>query len=259
VQQLPLFENFRIPSRYTIPFLQFAALALAWGFHTGTQRYPGATRTTAIVAIPLLLFSGQLLVINQWNLRNVFNQPAFDTSFRWMAGPAGVATDAESSAYAEGSPMLRALVEDRAFFYCYESLQVHRAAAPERPLLWVEGTARVTDVAFSPNRIEFNVFGGPEPAKLLLNVNWAPGWTSTAGPIELIGSPGKLATVTIPPGQTGRYEFTFTPPGLAAGTGVFALALLASAWLWRMRLRPIFSARPPPSPRRRPSAPPQAV
>ncbi len=110
--------------------------------------------------------------------------------------------------------MLRALVENRAFFHCYESLQVHRASDPDRALLSVQGTARVSDVTFSPNRVAFNVFGGPEPAKLLLNYNWAPGWSSTAGPIELIGAPGKLATITIPPGQTGRYEFSFTPPGL---------------------------------------------
>ncbi len=30
-QHLPLFSNFRIPSRYTIPFLQFAALTLGVG------------------------------------------------------------------------------------------------------------------------------------------------------------------------------------------------------------------------------------
>ena len=90
-------------------------------------------------------------------------------------------------------------------------------ADANRGLLSVEGTARVSDVSFSPNRVEFNVFGGPEPAKLLLNYNWAPGWSSTAGPIALMGEPGKLATVTIPPGFTGRYAFSFTPPGLSAG------------------------------------------
>lgn len=235
-QHLPLFENFRIPSRYTIAFLQFAALALAWALNAGLQRYQPPPRTRAAVAVVLLVTAGHLLVTNRWNFTNVFNQPSFGTSFPWMGGPAEIATDADSSAYAEGSPMLRALVEDRAFFYCYESLQLQRAAAPERPLLWVEGTARVTDVTFSPNRIEFNVFGGPEPATLLMNANWGPGWTSTAGPIELRGDPGKLATVTIAPGQTGRYAFTFSPPGLWAGVGILMAALLASAWLWRKEL-----------------------
>ena len=141
--------------------------------------------------------------------------------------------------------MLRALVENRAFFHCYESLQVFRASDPDRALLSVRGTARVGDVTFSPNRVEFNVFGGPEPVKLLLNYNWAPGWSSTAGPIELIGAPGKLATITIPPGRTGYYEFSFTPPGLVTGTFVFAIAVLVSALMWKKRTAAISWAQPP--------------
>ena len=39
-QHLPLFSSFRIPSRYTIPFLQFAALTLAWAFQSRVHRYP---------------------------------------------------------------------------------------------------------------------------------------------------------------------------------------------------------------------------
>jgi hypothetical protein len=142
--------------------------------------------------------------------------------------------------------MLRSLVEHRAFFYCYESLQLLRAADPNRALLSVEGTARVTDVVFSPNRVAFNVFGGPEPARVLLNYNWGPGWESTAGPIELRGDRGKLATVAIAPGQTGRYEFSFTPPGLYAGSAIFAAAALLSAAVWRRRTSIIFSGQAPP-------------
>ena len=239
-QQLPLFENFRIPSRYTIPFLQFAALTLAWAFHSIVTRYGFARPAQVAVALLCLGAATHLMVVNRWNLRGVFNQPPFDTTFRWMGGPREIATDHESSAYAAGSPMLRALVEHRAFFYCYESLQLQRAAAPERAHLFIQGTARLSDVSFTPNRMEFNVFGGPEPAKVLMNYNWGPGWTSTAGPIELIGDPGKLATVTIAPGQTGRYAFSFTPPGLYAGIAIFALAALASAAMWRRRTAVIF-------------------
>jgi hypothetical protein len=244
-QHLPLFDNFRIPSRYTIPFLQFAALTLAWAFQSIVSRHGLARPARIAVGIACLVASAHLVAVNRWNLKNVFNQPPFDTGFRWMAGPREIATDKDSNAYVTGSPMLRALVEHRAFFYCYESLQLQRAAAPERPHVFVEGTARVSDVDFSPNRITFNVFGGPEPAKVLLNYNWGPGWSSTAGPIELIGEPGKLAVVAIAPGQTGRYEFSFTPPGLYAGAGIFAIAVAASVALWRRRTAPIFSVRTP--------------
>ena len=239
-QHLPLFENFRIPSRYTIPFLQFAALTLAWAFQSIVTRY-GLTRPArVVVAVLCLIASAHLIVVNRWNLRGIFNQPPFDTTFHWMAGPREIATDQVTNAYGPGSPMLRALVEHRAFFHCYESLQLYRASDAERAHLFVQGTARLSDVSFTPNRLEFNVFGGPEPAKVLMNYNWGPGWTSSAGPIELIGSPGKLATVTIAPGQTGRYAFAFTPPGLYAGIGIFALAAFASAAIWRRRTGPIF-------------------
>ncbi len=244
-QHLPLFENFRIPSRYTIPFLQFAALSTAWALHTGLHTWRPAARTRVAVGIGFVAVTVMLLATNAWNFRGVFNQPPFDTSFRWMAGPNEIATDQLTNAYSAGSPMLRALVEHRAFYHCYESLQVYRAAQPDRALVSVQGTARVSDVVFTPNRVEFNVFGGPEPAKVLLNYNWAPGWSSTAGPIELMGEgePGKLATVTIPPGFTGRYAFSFAPPGVFAGSAVFAAALVLSAWLWRQRTT---SLLPPP-------------
>ena len=243
-QQLPLFSNFRIPSRYTIPFLQFAVLALAWAFQSREHYLLTGTRRSTL-GIVLLVGTAHLLMTNQWHFKQVFTEPRFETTFHWMAGPREIATDQLTNAYSPGSPMLRALVENRAFFHCYESLQVYRASDPDRALLSVQGTARVSDVTFSPNRVAFNVFGGPEAAKLLLNYNWAPGWSSTAGPIELIGAPGKLATITIPPGQTGRYEFSFTPPGLVTGTLVFAIAVLVSALLWRKRTRPIFLAPPP--------------
>ena len=235
LQHLPLFENFRIPSRYTIPFLQFAALTLAWAFHSIVSRHGFAKPAQIGVAVLCLGAAAHLMVVNRWNLRGVFNQPPFDTTFRWRGGPREIATDQDSSAYVAGSPMLRSLVEHRAFFYCYESLQLLRASDPNRAHLFVDGTARVTDVSFSPNRIAFNVFGGPEPARVLMNYNWGPGWSSTAGPIELIGDRAKLAAVTIAPGQTGRYEFSFTPPGLYAGIAICAAGALASAALWRRR------------------------
>ncbi|HET9705923.1 MAG TPA: hypothetical protein VFP85_17910, partial [Vicinamibacterales bacterium] len=178
---------------------------------------------------------------NRWNLRGVFSEPPFETSFHWMAGPAEIATDPVTSPYIPGSPMFRALVENRAFYHCYESLQLLRAADPEKPRLFVEGPARVTDVTFSPNRLEFNVFGGAEPARLLMNANWAPGWTSTAGPVEP-GGRGKMPSVTIAAGQTGRYAISFVPPWLGTGTVLLAFAGVTTALTWRRRFHAIWSA-----------------
>jgi multisubunit Na+/H+ antiporter MnhC subunit len=240
-QRLPLFSSFRIPSRYTIPFVQFAALALAWAVQSIVARHGLSRWPRVAVTLVCLLASAHLMYVNRWNLRGVFSEPPFDTSFHWMAGPTEIATDQVTSPYLPGSPMFRALVENRAFYHCYESLQLLRAADPEKPRLFVEGPARVTDVTFSPNRLEFNVFGGPEPARLLMNANWAPGWTSTVGPMEP-GDKGRMPSVTIAPGQTGRFAISFTPPWLWPGTALLAIAGVVSALTWGRRFSAIWQA-----------------
>ena len=239
---LPLFSSFRIPSRYTIPFLQFAALTLGWALASVLAVHGLGKTARMAIGVVALAASVHLIAVNRWNFEKVFSEAPFDTTFRWMAGPSEIATDQETSPYIPGSQMLRALVEHRAFYHCYESLQLLRASQSDKPHLFVEGTARITDVRFTPNRIEFNVFGGPEPAKLLLNYNWGPGWTSDAGEVEP-GAKGKLPSITIPPGLTGRFSFSFVPPGLMPGLALFAIAVILSALAWRRRVAPILTPR----------------
>lgn len=236
---LPLFSSFRIPSRYTIPFLQFAALSLGWAFRSAILRYGFPQWARAAVAVVCLGAAAHLIYINQWNLKGVFKETPFDTTFHWMSGPRQIATDADSSAYTGDSPMLRALMNDRSFFNCYESLQVGRGAAPASPQVFdANPPGRVTDLDFSPNRLTFSVKDGDQEARVALNQNWSPGWTTDAGPIT-VGPRTELSTVTIPPGRGGRYAFTFTPPGLYPGLTLLAVALIASAFAWRRRLPPI--------------------
>ena len=244
-QQLPLFSNFRIPSRYTIPFLQFAVLTLAWAFQSREHRYPLTGRLRTALGIAFIVLTAHLLVTNQWHFKQVFTEPSFPTTFHWMAGPQRHrhrSTD-ECCTHRDRRCCARWSRIAPSSIVMSRCRSIARRI-PIEPCCRYRDTARVSDMTFSPNRVAFNVFGGPEPAKLLLNYNWAPGWSSTAGPIELIGAPGKLATLTIPPGQTGRYEFSFTPPGLIAGTVIFAIAVLVSGLAWRKRTRPISLSRP---------------
>jgi len=240
---VPLFSSFRIPSRYSIPFLQFAALALGWSFRSIVTRYGFPTRARAVVAIACLAASAQLIYVNQWNLKNVFTETPFDTAFHWRSGPRQVASDADSSPYTAGSPMLRALMSDRSFFNCYESLQLARGAGPGKPQVFdANPSARVTDLDFSPNRLTFAVTDRGDEARVVLNQNWAPGWTTDAGPIT-VGRLTELSTVAIPAGRGGRYAFTFTPPWFYGGVAVFVVAMIATFLGWRRRLTPI-SSRP---------------
>jgi hypothetical protein len=242
---LPLFSSFRIPSRYTIPFVQFGALTLGFAYSTIEHRYrPGAVQRIVIGAAAIAV-AAQLIVTNRWNLKDVFTLAPFDTTFSWSGGPRQIGVEAEASPYTPDSPMLRALMADRSFFSCYESLQVARGAVANRPVVFdANEPSRVTDVEFTPNQLTFNVTVGPTAAVAVLNQNWAPGWTSSAGPIE---SPPRteLGRTTIPPGQSGRYTFRFVPPGFYAGLVLFGLTMVGGAVLWRRRLSPIFEVPRP--------------
>ena len=239
---LPLFSSFRIPSRYTIPFLQFAALTLGFALRSAMTRSHWPQGARVALAILALAGSAQLIVVNQWNLKNVFTELAFDTAFRPMSGPHQLTTLADSSPYVPGSPMLRALMNDTSFYSCYESLQLSRGSNAGMPPVFDSNPgARVRDLDFTPNRLAFTVADGREDARVVLNQNWAPGWTSAAGPFQ-VGPPTEVSTVTVAAGQTGRFSFSFVPPGLYTGTALFAIALLLSAFCWRRRTAPIFSA-----------------
>ncbi|HEX6163668.1 MAG TPA: hypothetical protein VFZ31_09900 [Vicinamibacterales bacterium] len=237
---VPLFSSFRIPSRYSIPFLQFAALTLAWAFRGVVTRYGFPRGARIAVAVLALGASAHLIYTNQFNFRNVFTEAPFDTSFAWRSGPRQIATIADASPYTPGSPMLRALMEDRSFFTCYESLQLAHGSGADRPFVFDANDGdRVADLDFSPNTLTFTVKDGAGDARVILNQNYAPGWTTDAGPIAP-PRPTELASVTIPKDVSGRYVFTFQPPGLVAGLVIFTAALIATLVLWRRRSAAIF-------------------
>ncbi len=239
---LPLFSSFRIPSRYTIAFLQFAALTLAWAFHSIVVRYGFPKAARIAVGVASLAASAHLISVNHANLKNVFVETPFDTSFHWMTGPRQIATDAESNPYTSGSPMLKALMADRSFYSCYEALQLARGADPSRPQVFDGNPSeRVTDVEFSPNRFTFAVQDGQDAARVVLNQNWAAGWTTTAGELK-VGLPTELSTVTVPAGRSGRYEFSYMPPGIFAGAALLVIAAFVTAIVWQRRSSPIFAA-----------------
>ena len=238
---VPLFSSFRIPSRYTIPFLQFAALTLAWSFHSIVARHGLPQAARIAVALAALGASAHLIYVNQWNLQKVFTEAPFDTSFHWLSGPRQIATIAEASPYTPGSPMLRALMDDRSFFTCYESLQLARGASAARAQVFDANPGeRISDVDFSPNAMGFTLKDGPADARVILNQNWAPGWTSTLGAIAP-PPPTELGSIAAPKGTSGRHAFTFHPPQLITGLVLFDLALIVTLVAWRIRSRPIFS------------------
>lgn len=230
---LPLFSSFRIPSRYSIAFVLCGATTAGWAARALNLDALRSHTARWAVALVCLAASAHLLNHNRQLLTNVFSQPPLTTDFKPLAGPRQLVTDSESNAYRDGSPMFTSLMNDRSFYYCYESLQLMHTATADERLVIVDGDAQLTRTDFSPNRIEFTVMGGRSPSRVFLNQNYAKGWSSTAGPF----TPTKetLPGVTLAPGQTGTFSFSFVPEGLWLGLGVFVAAVAMSLLALRPR------------------------
>ena len=228
---VPLFSSFRIPSRYSIPFVLSAAVLIGWMARTlAVDALSGRARL--LVALVCIVASVHLISRNRTLLRDVFSEPPAATSFKPMRGPTQLVTDATTNAYRGSSPMFRAMMNDQSFYYCYESLQLKHTSDAEHPLVVADDKANLVDTTFTPNRVDFTVVGGNESSRISLNQNYATGWRSTAGAFTL-ESGAVMPGVTLAPGQTGKFSFAFTPDWLWTGTGVLAAALMLSAWGWR--------------------------
>ncbi len=228
---LPLFSSFRIPSRYSIAVVLFGAATAGWAARALGLDAVSSVRLRAAIALVCMAGSAHLIVRNRVLLTGVFSQPPLSVDFKPMAGPGVLTTDAVSNAYTTGSPMFTALMNDRSFYYCYESLQLKHSANVASPLVYADDDrVAITETSFTPNRIDFTVMGGHEPARVSLNQNYARGWSSTAGAVTQ--PPERMPGVTLAPGQTGRFSFVFVPEGLWMGTGILALtAMLSAVWL----------------------------
>ncbi len=232
---LPFLSSYRVPSRFTIVFVLFAVMTVAWVWrHLAAETT--SRRSASFVAVVCVLATAELVLWNGSWFREAFSLPPLASTFEWGAGPPTIEVDAESEPFTGRAPMLRALMADRSFLDCYEPLQLTRTADPGRPLVGSDGEATIFETSFSPNEVVFRVLGGARPSTVFLNTNYAPGWRSTLGPLRLDDAqPGPSAVM--PADQGGRHSFSYVPEGLGIGLGALGLALAGSLWGWRRTLR----------------------
>lgn len=226
---VPFLAHFRVPSRYTIPCVLMATLTTAWALRGFNDAKPLIRIGFAAVC---LYASFDLIARNSGALQHVFVQAPLDRTFRPLGGPSTIVTARSANAFGPDSPMLRALMSDMSFFDCYEPLQLIRTAGREPPLAFSDGVASIVSTSVSPNQIRVQVVGGPEPSRLFLNQNYAPGWRSTVGPVTL-DPVARKPSVAIPAGFAGRIEFSYWPPGLWVGVATFIAAVGLSSFAWR--------------------------
>ncbi len=229
-------SDFRIPSRYTIPFVLLATTTLAWSLSTAGANALRNKRVRLVVALLCLGSSAELILVNRPLLAAAFSQPAYDTSFQWMSSPTPLTPDALAKAQRgpDAAPMLWALVQDQPLFNCYEYLRLRTTATPDRPPVFSDGKSDVSVSRFLPNRIEFRARSRGEASRVYLNTNASPGWHTDAGVLEMPSDSAPF--VTLAAGQTGTFAFWFAPEGLWLGVFVFAAAIVGSIAAWRLRI-----------------------
>jgi hypothetical protein len=235
LRRLPVVSEFRLPSRYSLLFVLFAAAMVASVWRAiPAESMSGARRFAAIV---LVLASFALAYWNRIQFEGVFSLPPASSSFALLDGPPAPTVDVTAEGLAPGkSPMLRAMMDNRAILRCYEPLRLPGGIDATRPAVFGEDGVTVADIAYTPGKIEFRALSGPAPGRVFLNERYVRGWRSDAGDFTIDSETG-LGFVTLPPNVTGRFTFRFVPPRLAAGLVLLA-AGIALALLLRRRSLP---------------------
>ena len=235
LRKLPFLAQFRLPSRYLLLFTLFAAATVAWVIRAAAaeQEPAGGFRRmmaiTAILATAFLAYRGSLFLVGSFSLA-----PAPSTS-RFLSRPPPPKIDVTTDGFAPDSPMLRAFVDGRAVLKCNEPLQLPGTVDPSQAVIYSDGSARLSDIEFSPNRIEFRAMAGAGAARVFLNQRYTTGWRSNIGALTLDPQTG-LAFIALPPGAVGRFAFSFVPRGIVPGSVLFVIGVAASVVLWRRRL-----------------------
>jgi hypothetical protein len=246
---LPLISNFRIPSRYTLLVSLTGALCVAFAARSWESRQPGSRWRWLVVAL-CVVGIGEIVLVNRRHLENVFVLAADTQSHLFdRAAP----TVAQHQIGTPGGPrvhrsfMLDSMLADRSTLDCYEPLQVRRVAQPGPMAISGEGDVTITDQTFSPNRVTARVVVGRDPARVILNENFAAGWTSNAGPVEA-APPTRRPSVALPAGYSDIIEFSYVPPGLWVGLTILLLAAGVSVVAWTRSKRSDGGSRPGDSP-----------
>jgi hypothetical protein len=238
-RHVPVVSQFRLPSRYSLVFVLFAAamVGAVWRTIGEPAASDRAKEVRRFAAIMLVVSAAAMAYWNHIQLEGVFPLAPLGSSFRFHAHPPQPEVDAVTDGSATGSPMLRAMMDNRAVLRCYEPLQLPGAIDPTRPAVFPEGGVRLADLLFEPGRIRFRAQAADRPGRLFLNQRYARGWKSDAGDFTIDPETG-LAFVSLTPGVTGRFVFRFVPPGLFAGTLLLVFGVASAVALWKRTLAP---------------------
>ncbi|HEV3214841.1 MAG TPA: hypothetical protein VGZ27_03925 [Vicinamibacterales bacterium] len=238
LSKLPVFSRLRPPTRYTLLFTFFATAMTGWAASASllSVTIPESARRAWRLWGTVLVIGALLLAWeNRRPLEVGFSESGIDADLRFFRGTGQRIVDQGTDPYGPHSPMLRAFINDRAVWHCYEPMQLKPVASPDQPLIYADPGTTIYRTRFSPNVIRFSVTTDNDSGRVYLNQNYVRGWHSDAGDIRL-DEPGGRAYVTVFRSRPGTYSFSFAPPGLGAGLALWGAAVVISVLAWKRKL-----------------------
>lgn len=237
MRMLPWYEQFQVPSRMLAPVVFTAALAAGVGLDALASGWRWRPAVTGVLTALLYL---ELVVMGHTLFRQIFTIPpvvvASHDTFAQRPPPREAATLVPATMKSLLMPSLRS---NSGTVHGYENLSVSgghvRATdAPDyRGEVYFDNPfltgARVQIEDWTMGR--FRVDGTtPSAARLIVNQNFARGWTLGDGTAVTATDEGLLGASVGP----GDFDVTFQywPPGLTVGLWVSAISLLLCAVVW---------------------------
>lgn len=228
LRKLPVFENLRVPSRFTTLAGLFAAPLIGYLTDRGLALGRGAPakRRAVVMAALFVVVLGYLADAVQFNRQQWFQ--TFGTP-----PPRDIPSPDFHQVAGSRFRMYAYPRVNRGSIDCFEesplpiSSRLRPLAGPdaqEYPKTVATGT--VTRTSWSPNRIVLAV-DFREPGRVLVNQNYAPDWHASVGKVV---SDGGLLAVDVPAGQR-ELTLYYRPTSFMVGLALTILSFLLSVFL----------------------------
>lgn len=229
LHQMPIFSQYRIPSRFLIPFTLTAGVAAAFGVDFLRQHL----RPCGVVLAGFLVIA---MIIDLWrigppNLWYAFDgmEPVLAPSreFQQVAGEDGI------------REMLPLAKSNRGAIYCYDyfgngyptSVRGYNEGDAYRGEQYLFGQGTVSIGEWTPNALSYDI-DTPTSNVLIVNQNYDPSWRVVEGHGRVF-SQGGLIGVWIGAGKQ-RLKLAYRSYAFLIGAAITFLSSIGTLLLWRL-------------------------